>query len=120
MTPHDIIYNVLLRDHDMHEAEQGAEEILGLLASQGYVVVQADRVIQQAGKVTVTRELVESVLDDAEASVIAHYFADGKVIAALESRYARDMADILALRAELQSQNPERESPAAQEEAAHG
>lgn len=57
---------------------------------------------QQAGKVSVTRELVESVLEDAEASVTGHYFADGKVIAALESRYRRDMADILALRAELQ------------------
>lgn len=105
MTPRDAIYNALLRDHDINEADQGAEEILGLLAAQGFVVVQADRVIQQAGKVSVTRELVESVLEDAEASVTGHYFADGKVIAALESRYIRDVADILALRAELQKAN---------------
>lgn len=104
MTPHDIIRSALERDRDIHEADQGATEILELLAARGFVVVQADRVIQQAGKVCVTRELVESVLEDAEASVTGHYFADGKVIAALESRYIRDMADILALRAELQEE----------------
>ena len=119
MTPHETIYDALERRLGMYSAEILVDEILERLAGQGFVV-QADRVIQQAGKVSVTRELVESVLDDAEASVTGHYFADGKVIAALESRYTRDMADILALRAELQSQSAERESPAAREEAANG
>lgn len=102
MTPHDIVRSVLERDHDIHEADQGAEEILGLLAAQGFVVVQADRVIQQAGKVSVTRELVESVLEDAETWVNAEYVVDGEVHPANRRRYRRDMADILDLRAELQ------------------
>ena len=104
MTPHDIIYSLLAHDHDMHYADQLTDEILARVAADGFVIVQADRVIQQAGKVSVTRELVEGVLEDAEALVTGHYFADGKVIAALESRYRRDMADILALRAELQEE----------------
>ena len=102
MSAHDIIRSVLERDHDIHEADQGAEEILGLLAAQGFVVVQADRVIQQAGKVCVTRELVESVLEDAEWWVKDAYVVDGAVHPLMRDRYERDMADILALRAELQ------------------
>lgn len=101
MTPHDVISRVLERVMDINDADEMADEILWRLASHVYVVVHADRVIQQEGKVSVTRKLVESVLEDAEASVTGHYFADGKVIAALQSRYERDMADILALRAEL-------------------
>lgn len=45
MSPHDIIRSVLERDHDIHEADQGAEEILELLAAQGFVVVHASAVI---------------------------------------------------------------------------
>lgn len=102
MTPHDIICRVLWRDHDIYEADQDAEEILERFAAQGFVVVRADRVIQQAGKVSVTRELVESVLEDAEALVNAEYVVAGEVHPANRRRYRRDMADILALRAELQ------------------
>lgn len=101
MTPHEVIYNVLLREHDIHHADQLATEILERLAAQTFVVVHADRVIKQEGKVTVSRKLVESVLADAETWVVGHYFADGKVIAALQSKYERDMCDIRLLRAEL-------------------
>lgn len=104
MTPHDIIYGVLERRLGIHEAEKLATEILERLAGQGFVVVQADRVIQQAGKVSVTRELVESVLEDAEALVKAEYVVAGEVHPANRRRYRRDMADILALRAELQEE----------------
>lgn len=102
MTAHDIIYNVLLRDHDIHHADQLANEIMGRLAWQGFVVVQADRVIQQAGKVSVTRELVESVLEDAETWVKANYIVGDGPHPAMVHKFRRDMADILALRAELQ------------------
>lgn len=101
MTPHDIIYGALERNLGIYSAEKLTDENLEQLAAHVYVVVHASAVIQQEGKVNVIRKLVESVLEDAEASVIGHYFADGKVIAALQSRYIRDMADILALRAEL-------------------
>lgn len=101
MTPHDIIYNVLLRDHDPVEADQGATEILERLAAQTFVVVHADRVIQQDGKVTVSRSLLDSVLADAETWVTGHYFTDGEVHPALMDRYERDMCDIRLLRAEL-------------------
>ena len=101
MTPHEIIYNVLLRDHDPVEADQGATEILERLAAQTFVVVHASAVIKEDGKVVVSRKLVESVLADAETWVVGHYFADGKLIAALQSKYERDMCDIRLLRAEL-------------------
>ena len=102
MTPHDTIRSVLERDHDIHEADPGADEILERLAAQGFVVVHAKAVIQQDGKVSVTRLLVESVLEDAEALVNAEYVVDGEVHPANRRRYRRDMADILDLRAELQ------------------
>lgn len=101
MTPHEIIYNVLLSDLDMHHADQLANDILERLAAQGFVAVHASAVIKEDGKVAVSRKLVESVLADAETWVIGHYFADGKVIAALQSKYERDMCDIRLLRAEL-------------------
>ena len=74
---------------------------------------------QTAGKVSVTRALVQSVLEDAEAFITAEYVINDEIHPADRPRYIRDMADIVALRAELQSQSAERESPAAQE-AAHG
>lgn len=101
MTPHDIIYSLLAHDYDLHYADQLTDEILERVAAEGFVVVHVSSVVQQDGKVSVTRRLVDSVLEDAEAAVTGHYFADGKVIAALQSRYERDMADILALRAEI-------------------
>ena len=100
MTPHDIIRSVLERDHDIHEADQGADEILERLAGQGFVV-QADRVIQQDGKVTVSRKLLESVLEDAETWVNAEYVINDEIYPADRPRYIRDMADILTLRAEI-------------------
>ena len=101
MTPHDIIYNVLLRDHDVVEADQGATEILERLAAQGFAAVHVSAVIQQDGKVSVSRRLLESVLADAETWVTGHYFTDGEVHPALMDRYERDMCDIRLLRAEI-------------------
>lgn len=101
MTPQDIIYEVLLRDHDIHHADQLANEIMGRLAWQGFVAVHASTVIQQDGKVSVTRRLVENVLEDAEAAMRREYIPGGLLHPAMMRRYERDMADILALRAEL-------------------
>lgn len=101
MTPHEIIYSLLAHDHDMHYADQLTDEILERIATQGFVVVHASAVVREDGKVTVTRKLLDSVLEDAEAEITGHYFADGKVIAALQSHYERDMADIRALREEI-------------------
>lgn len=50
MTPHDVIYNVLLRDHDIHHADQLATEILERLAAQGFVVVPVEAVISTGGQ----------------------------------------------------------------------
>lgn len=102
MTPHDIIYDALERRLGMYSAEILVDEILERLAGQGFVVVQADRVIQQAGKVSVTRELVESVLEDAETLVTREYVINDEIYPADRDHYVRDMADIVALRAELQ------------------
>ena len=101
MTPHDIIYDALERRLGMYSAEILVDEILERLAGQGFVV-QADRVIQQAGKVSVTRELVESVLEDAETLVTREYVINDEIYPADRDHYVRDMADIVALRAELQ------------------
>ena len=101
MTPHEVIYNALLREHGIHHADQLATEILERLAAQTFVVVHADRVIQQEGKVTVSRSLLDSVLADAESWVVGHYFTDGEVHPVLMDRYERDMCDIRLLRAEL-------------------
>jgi len=56
---------------------------------------------QEAGKVTVSRELVESVLADAESWVIGHYFTNGEIHPALQGKYLRDMDDIWKLKAEI-------------------
>lgn len=101
MTPQDIIYEALLRDHDIHHADQLANEIMERLAAQGFVAVHASAVIQQDGKVTVTRKLVESVLEDAATWVTAEYVINDEIHPADRPRYIRDMADILALRAEI-------------------
>lgn len=105
MTAHDIIYNVLLRDHDINEADQGAEEILGLLAAQGFVVVHASAVVREDGKVTVTRKLVEDVLVDAEWWVRSNYVVNGEVHPAMVRHFERDMEDIRALRAEIEEES---------------
>ncbi|CAB4141883.1 hypothetical protein UFOVP421_8 [uncultured Caudovirales phage] len=102
MTPHNIIRRVLERGHDFIEADQGAQEILERLAAQGFVVVHAKAVIQQDGKVSVTRLLVESVLEDAATWVKANYIVGDGPHPAMAHKFRRDMADILALRAELQ------------------
>ena len=101
MTPHEIIYNVLLSDLDMHHADQLANDILERLAAQGFVAVHVSAVIQQDGKVSVSRRLLESVLADAETWVVGHYFTDGEVHPALMDRYERDMCDIRLLKAEI-------------------
>ena len=105
MTPHDAIYNALLGDLDIHHAGQLTDEIFARIAAEGFVVVHVSAVIQQDGKVTVTRKLLESVLEDAEASVQWEYVVNGEVHPALRSRYDRDMADIIALRAEIGGTN---------------
>jgi hypothetical protein len=56
---------------------------------------------QQDGKVTVSRELVESVLEDAEAFVASEYVINGEVHRSERRRYFRDMDDIWKLKAEL-------------------
>ena len=109
MTPHEIIYDALERRLGIHEAERLAAEILERLAAQVFVVVQADSVIQQDGKVTVTRELLESVLADAETWVVGHYFTDGEIHPAMRGKYNRDMEDIWALKAELRPMTGEKD-----------
>lgn len=101
MTPNEIIYGALERNLGIYSAEKLATEILEQIAAQGFVVVQADRVIQQAGKVSVTRELVESVLEDAETWVKANYVVGDGPHPAMVHKFRRDLADIIALRAEL-------------------
>jgi hypothetical protein len=59
---------------------------------------------QEAGKVTVSRELMESVLADAEAYVNVDYHTQGNILdvhPALRQRYLRDMDDIRKLKAEM-------------------
>ena len=59
---------------------------------------------QEAGKVTVSRELVESVLDDNEAYVKSNYHTQGNILdvhPVLRQRYLRDMEDIWKLRIEM-------------------
>jgi hypothetical protein len=62
---------------------------------------QAAALRQQEGKVTVSRELVESVLADAETWVIGHYFTNDEIHPALRHKYLRDMEDIWKLWAEM-------------------
>ncbi|MFM2150305.1 MAG: hypothetical protein RLZZ187_2611 [Pseudomonadota bacterium] len=103
MTPHDVIYGVLERSVGFNKADKLTTEILERLAAQAFVVVHADRVIQQAGKVSVSRTLVESVLEDAATWVQANYIvgvSEG-VHPAMQKKYERDMEDIRALAAEL-------------------
>ena len=108
MTPYDTIYGLLAHDHDMHYADQLTDEILARIAADGFVVVHAKAVIQQDGKVTVTRELLESVLADAETWVVGHYFTDGEIHPAMRGKYNRDMEDIWALQAELRPMKGEK------------
>lgn len=101
MSPHDIIRSVLERVMDIHDAHDAADEILERLAAQAFVVVHASAVIQQAGKVSVTRKLVESALEDATTWVRANYVVSDGVHPAMQQKYERDMEDIRALAAEL-------------------
>lgn len=101
MTPHDVIRGVLERVMDIHDAHDAADEILERLAAQAFVVVHASAVIQQEGKVNVTRRLVQDVLVDAEWWVRSNYVVYGQVHPAMQRRYERDMEDIRALAAEL-------------------
>lgn len=104
MSAHDIIVDVLTSSviHTEADADSVAYAILEQLATRCFIVVQADRVIQQEGKVSVTRLLVESVLEDAETWVKANYIVGDGPHPAMAHKFRRDMADILALRAELQ------------------
>jgi hypothetical protein len=59
---------------------------------------------QEVGKVTVSRELVESVLADAEAYVNIDYHTQGNILdvhPVLRQRYLRDMEDIWKLKTEI-------------------
>jgi hypothetical protein len=59
---------------------------------------------QEEGKVTVSRELVESVLTDAEAYVNVDYHTQGNILdvhPVLRQRYLRDMEDIWKLKTEI-------------------
>ena len=106
MTPRDAIYNALLGDLDIHHSDQLATEILERIATQGFVVVHASAVVREDGKVTVTRELLESVLEDAEASVKEnYYFGKDEPHPALAGKFRRDIADIRALRAEIEEKS---------------
>jgi len=110
MSPYTIICNMLERSVGFNEADKLATEAFERLAAQGFVVVHAKAVIQQHGKVTVSRELVESVLDDAEAYVRIDYHTQGDirdVHPALRHKYLRDMEDIWKLWAEVRGTNNE-------------
>ena len=56
---------------------------------------------------TVTRELLESVLEDAETLVTAEYVINDEIHPAERSRYLRDMDDIWKLKAELRGTDNE-------------
>jgi hypothetical protein len=59
---------------------------------------------QEEGKVTVSRELLDSVLDDNEAYVKSNYHTQGNILdvhPVLRQRYLRDMEDIWKLRIEM-------------------
>jgi len=107
MSPHDIIYDVLERIVGFNEADKLTTEALERLAAQGFVVVHAKAVIQQDGKVTVSRELVESVLEDAEAFVASEYVINGEIHRSERRRYLRDMDDIWKLKAEMRESKGE-------------
>jgi len=68
---------------------------------------QAAALRQQDGKVTVSRELVESVLEDAEALVASEYVINGEIHRSERRRYIRDMDDIWKLRAEMRESKGE-------------
>lgn len=101
MSPHTIICNVLERIVGFNEADELTTEVFERLAAQGFVVVHAKTVIQQDGKVTVSRDLVESVLEDARLLIDAEYVVNGEIHPALRGKYLRDMNDIWKLRAEM-------------------
>lgn len=105
MTPHEIIYNALERRLGMYSAEILVDEILERLATQGFVAVHASAVIKEDGKVCVTRKLVEDVLVDAEWWVRSNYVVNGEVHPAMVRHFDRDMADIRALRAEIEEKS---------------
>lgn len=105
MTPHEIIYNALLREHDIHHADQLTDEILERLAAQGFVAVHASAVIKGDNKVVVSRKLVEDVLVDAEWWVRSNYVVNGEVHPAMVRHFERDMEDIRALRAEIEEKS---------------
>ena len=87
MTPHDAVCCGLTAITGSDTTHEAADTMLEQLSMRGFVIV--------------TRELVKSVLEDAEALVNAEYVVDGEVHPANRRRYRRDMADILALRAEM-------------------
>jgi uncharacterized protein YjaG (DUF416 family) len=64
---------------------------------------QAAALRQQDGKVTVSRDLVESVLEDAEAWVTSEYVINGEIHRSERRRYLRDIEDIWKLKAELRA-----------------
>lgn len=105
MSAHDVIYDALLRDLDIHHADQLANDILERLAAQGFVAVHVSTVTKEDGKVAVTRKLVEDVLVDAEWWVRSNYVVNGEVHPAMVRHFDRDMADIRALRAEIEEKS---------------
>lgn len=91
MTPRDAVccgLTAISEDDTTHEA---ADTMLEQLAMRGFVVVP--------------RELLESVLEDAEAWVKAHYIVEYGPHPAMADKFQRDMADIVALYAEMGEKN---------------
>ena len=87
MTPRDAVccgLTAISEDDTTHEA---ADTMIAQLAMRGFVIV--------------TRELVKSVLEDAETWVKANYIVGDGPHPAMAHKFRRDMADILALRAEI-------------------
>lgn len=87
---------------DCELAQSERDRLAGELArAQRDIVAWMERAAVREGTVTVSRRLVESVLEDAEWWVRDAYVVDGEVHPVMADRHERDMADILALRAEI-------------------
>jgi hypothetical protein len=91
----------LRRERDRLAAELGKahRDIIPWIEKAGAVAAA-----QEEGKVTVSRELVESVLADAEAYVNVDYHTQGNILdvhPVLRQRYLRDMEDIWKLKTEI-------------------
>lgn len=102
---HEVVSaQLILSGLDIPKASKLADSISETIALNGLVIVRANQVIQQKGKVTVTHALIASVLEDAETWVTAEYVINDEIHPADRDRYIRDMGDIWKLKAELKEQ----------------